>query len=210
MQNQISRSTAYLKSLCCVVLVIVVVGSGYSQTTGSDNQSIEFRLRIQTDRRAYSQGDEIPIHVSLTNVSRRNIIVGRDLWLNDSPSRVTLFVTALDGHSFEGLESAVDGIMDFHDLPKSVLSWCISLPPGYSYGSDTSVQSFVDRKGLIPGMYRVKADFESSGIEAQTYFNPLLGNKNELDALRNQDWKGTILSNELNIKINSKSQRSQN
>jgi hypothetical protein len=123
------------------------------------------------------------------------------MWTNASPSRVRLSITPTDGHNISGIETAMDGVPDFQDVPKAVLNWCISLPPGYSYESDTMVQSFVDGTGLTPGLYRVRAVFESSGIRADTYFNPLLGNPKDLEDLRDQDWKGVVGSNELAIRI---------
>jgi hypothetical protein len=165
------------------------------------DESIVLQLAIQTDKKTYTQGNRIPIHVQLTNVSRRNVIVGRDMWTNASPSNVQLSVLAVDGHTFGGFGGAVDGVPSFDGLPKAVLQWCISLPPGYSYGSETTVQNFAQESGLTPGLYKVRASFESRGIDANIYFNPLLGNVKELEGLRAQDWKGVIGSNELTIKI---------
>lgn len=63
------------------------------------------------------------------------------------------------------------------------------------------MQNYAQAAGLIPGLYKVRAIFESRGIDTNTYFNPLLGNAKELEGLRPQDWKGLIRSNELTIRI---------
>ena len=128
------------------------------------------------------------------------------MWTNASPSRVRLSITPADGHSINGSEWAVDGAPTFQSLPKAVLNWCILLPPGYSYESDTTLQRFVEKSGLTPGLYRVRAVFESGGISADTYFNPLLNKAQELEQLREQDWKGVRGSNALTIRIIGSSQ----
>jgi len=188
-------------SCWCVLILSVLCPSAVPQSTKVTDESIVLQLAIQTNKKTYIQGDLIPIHVQLTNVSRRNVIVGRDMWTNASPSNVQLSVRAVDGHTFGGFGGAVDGPQSFDDLPKAVLQWCVSLPPQYSYGSETSVQNFAQESGLIPGLYKVRASFESRGIDANIYFNPLLGNVKELEGLRAQDWKGVIGSNELTIRI---------
>jgi hypothetical protein len=72
---------------------------------------------------------------------------------------------------------------------------------GIRTGSKTFVQNYAQAAGLIPGLYKVRAIFESRGIDANIYFNPLLGNAKELEGLRPQDWKGLIQSNELTIRM---------
>jgi hypothetical protein len=188
--------------LCVYALVLTIFcPSTSSQTAKTNSGPVALQLTIQADKIRYLQGSNIPIHARLTNVGQRAVIVGRDMWTNASPSRVRLSITPVDGHKIGGTAGAVDGAPDFEDVPKAVLNWCISLPPGYSYESDTMMQSFVDGAGLTPGLYRVRAVFESSGIRADTYFNPLLGNTKELEALRDQDWKGVVGSNEMTFTI---------
>ena len=65
--------------------------------------------------------------------------------------------------------------------------------------TDTSVQGFVGP--LIPGTYQVKAIFESSGVDSNTYLNPLLGNPEELAAFLPGNWKGLLTSKVLTITI---------
>jgi hypothetical protein len=126
------------------------------------------------------------------------------MWMNDSPSHTWLAITAVDGHHLGGYAGAVDGLPPINDLPREVLRWCISLPPGYSYGSKTAVQGFAEARDLVPGLYKFRAIFESQGIDANTYFNPPLGNAKELEGLRAQDRKGLIRSNDSTIRIVAK------
>jgi hypothetical protein len=195
-----------ISCLCALVLASFCPPTS-SQTVKAEDERAVLQLTIQTDKTQYSLGSNIPVHVRVTNVSRRDVIVGRDMWTNASPSRVRLSITPADGHSINGIQWAVDGAPAFRGLPKAVLNWCILLSPGYSYESDTTLQSFVDRSGLTPGLYRVRAVFESAGIDADTYFNPLLDKPKDLEQLRDQDWKGVVGSNELTIRIIGGSQR---
>jgi hypothetical protein len=145
-----------------------------SQMVKAKDEPAVLQLTIQTDKTQYPKGSSVPIHIRVTNVSRRDVIVGRDMWTNASPSRVRLAITPSDGHSINGIQWAVDGAPASRGFSEAVLNWCILLPPGYSYESDTTLQSFVERSGLTQGLYRVRAVFESAGIDADTYFNPLL------------------------------------
>jgi hypothetical protein len=172
-----------------------------AQTPSATNETSVFRLKIWTDQKSYSAQKDFPIHVELTNVSNHDVYVGKDLWTNASPSRVTIAVMPLNGHAIQSWASAVDGVPDFSDFPKALLKWCFSLPPGYSYGSVTYIGVHVSTTDLIPGSYRIRGTYESSGIDANTYFNPLLGHPAELEQLRPESWKGIVGSNELIIKI---------
>jgi hypothetical protein len=200
--HKYTRFTLPAVSLCVLVPTCSCTLAP-SQAAKVKDEPAVLRLTIQTEKKSYVRGDTIPIDVQLTNVSTRDIFIGRDIWTNASPSRVRLAVTARDGHMFGGIEGAVDGLAPdaFRDLPKAVLAWCISLPPGYSYGSRTRLQNFVEEASLTPGVYVVRASFESRGIDADSYFNPLLDNPTELGALRAQDWKGVIGSNQLTVRI---------
>jgi hypothetical protein len=200
------KAAAQISSLCGLLLASFCPPTS-SQMVKAKNEPAVLQLTIQTDKTHYPKGSNVPVHVRVTNVSRRDVIVGRDMWTNASPSRVRLAITPSDGHSISGIQGAVDGASAFRGLSKAVLNWCILLPPGYSYESDTTLQSFVDGSGLTPGLYRVRAVFESAGIDADTYFNPLLDKPKDLEQLRDQDWKGVVGSNELTIRIVGSSQR---
>lgn len=196
------RGLAVAQISCwCVLILSVFCQPGVSQSTNVNDETGVLQLTILTDKKVYAEGDNIPIHAQVTNVSRRDVFIGRDMWTNASPSHTWLAITAIDGHKFGGVAGAADIWSPMDDLPREVLRWCILLPPGYSYGSNTFVQSFARADGLIPGAYKVRAIFESRGIDANIYFNPLLGNAKELEGLRAQDWKGQIRSNELTIRI---------
>ena len=188
-------------SCCCLLILSTFCSPAASQNANVHDESDVLQLTIQTDKKVYTEENNIPIHAQVTNVSRRDVFIGREMWTNDSPSHAWLAITAVDGHHFEGLAGAVDIVAAIDDLPREVLRGCISLPPGHSYGSNTFVQNYAQAAGLIPGLYKVRAIFESRGIDANTYFNPLLGNAKELEGLRPQDWKGLIQSNELTIRI---------
>lgn len=161
------------------------------------------QLRIWSDKKVYLLQEGIPIHVELSNISDHDVFVGKDLWMNASPSRVTLSVTPLDGHAMRGIEFAVDGLAPgaFDDFPRAVLRWCFLLPPGYSYSSTTQIGGHVEPEDLTPGSYKVRVVYESLGIDSNTYFNPLLGHPEELERLRPESWKGVIGSNEIVIRI---------
>jgi hypothetical protein len=169
-----------------------------SVQTGTEKSGAEvLRLRIRTDHLTYGLGAKIPIHVEITNLSGQDVIVGRDLWMNFSPSRVSLFVTRADGHADgAGEAGAADVRPQTDDLAKDILNWVILLSPGYSYGASTELQ-----KDLRIGVYKVRALFESSGIDYDSIDNPLLHHPQEMEKFRSKSWKGDVTSNELTITI---------
>lgn len=182
-----------------------------AQTTAEKKVDNTLQLKIWTDRHAYTQNGEIPVHLQLTNISSHDVFIGRELWAGNSFSRVELDVEPRDGHALSYMQSAVDGLPPhpFDDLPKAVLNWCLSLPPGYSYGVTTPLQQFVNPSGLLPGVYRVSAQYVSSGIDADKYFNPLLGHPDELTKLMSESWSGRIASNVITIRIIASTNRSE-
>lgn len=185
------------------ITTAVVLGLPPRARSQSGVKHIVLQLKIWSDEKVYLLREVIPIHVELSNISDHDVFVGKDLWTNASPSRVTLSVTPLDGHAMRGIESAADGLAPgaFDDLPRAVLRWCLLLPPGYSYSSTTRVGNYVEPEDLIPGSYKVRGVYESFGIDSNTYFNPLLGHPEELERLRSESWKGVLGSNEIVIRI---------
>jgi hypothetical protein len=194
------RRTLQILSLLILVFSPAISPASPQTNTKTDNQA-ELQVKISTESSKYIQGDDVPIHIQITNVGRRSIYIGRDFWNNDSPSRMRLSVKARDGHAMQGVQGSVGGLAPgaFKRLPKAAIDWCLSLTPGYSYGTNTNVQGFVGP--LIPGTYQVNAIFESSGIDSHTYLNPLLGNPEELAAFVPGNWKGLVTSNELTITV---------
>ncbi|MFY9751505.1 MAG: hypothetical protein WAJ92_02610, partial [Candidatus Acidiferrales bacterium] len=200
-----SRSLRLLLTLCALVIAIPV--SLAAQSTPPTDRVRDLHIRIWLDQASYSEGAVVPVHVQITNASKTDVYLGRNMWTNDSPSRVRLIVIPLDRHPMKGVENAVDiarpgGV---EDMPKRILSWCISLPSGYSYSSSTSLQNFVARDGLIPGVYKIRAIFESSGLDVNSYFNPFLDHQDQLANLLPNSWKGELKSNEVILKIASDS-----
>jgi hypothetical protein len=194
------RRTLQILSLLILAFSPAISPASPQTNTKTDNQA-ELQVKISTESSKYIQGDDVPIHIQITNVGRRSIYIGRDFWNNDSPSRMRLSVKARDGHAMQGVQGSVGGLAPgaFKRLPKAAIDWCLSLTPGYSYGTNTNVQGFVGP--LIPGTYQVNAIFESSGIDSHTYLNPLLGNPEELAAFLPGNWKGLLTSNVLTITI---------
>jgi hypothetical protein len=194
------RLTLQILSLLILVFSPATSPASPQPNNKTDNQE-DLQVKISTERTKYLQGDDVPIHLQITNVGRRSIYIGRDFWSNDSPSRMTLSVKARDGHAMQGFQGSVDGLAPgaFKRLPKAAVDWFVSLMPGYSYGTNTIVQGFVGPS--IPGTYQVKAIFESSGVDSNTYLNPLLGNPEELAAFLPGNWKGLVTSNELTITV---------
>jgi hypothetical protein len=74
----------------------------------------------------------------------------------------------------------------------------------YSYSSVGRVGGYVSTADLSPGTYKIRAIYESFGIDINTYFNPLLGHPKETARLQSESWKGVIGSNEIVIKIVAK------
>jgi hypothetical protein len=167
------------------------------QKAGHKGFSDEIRLSIATDqgRSQFLVGDKISITATLVNVGPRELLLGRDLWNSASPSRISLIVIPADGHSRTGEMGASDGFAPNTNVAVSVLNFWLMLAPGYSYGSATVLDP--DR----PGVYRVKATFTSEGIETNSFYNPIRQQSEESSKLQAQNWKGTVASNELTIKI---------
>jgi hypothetical protein len=163
----------------------------------------ELHLRISTARHTYKNNSEIPISVQITNIGSRNILVGRDLLRNTSPSQLAFYVTPADRHALSYEHSVVDGLPAhaLDDLPSAILRWCLSLQPGYSYGVTIPLDDVVVASGLTPGVYHVHVEYISSGIDENTYFNPLLGHPDELAHFLDDGWKGRISSNKITFKI---------
>jgi hypothetical protein len=184
----------------CLSALALVTGSGLTlsaQVSSVADANTVFRLRIRSDRPSYEVGVNIPIHVEVINVSSQEVFVGRNLWMNFSPSRVTLFVTRIDGpNNVPGEGGAADGVGPSGDLTQAMMNWVVLLPPGYSYGATTGLQ-----KNLKPGTYKVRALFRSSGIDTNSFYNPLVQHPDELEKFRAQNWKGEVYSNDLTIRI---------
>ena len=172
---------------------------------GNPRVSAVLRLKIWTEDRkhAYAERYKIPIHIELTNVTSRDVFIGRDVWSNIYPSHVTLIVMPTDGHAMTGEAGNVDGLGLSDDLAKAMLNCCFLLPPGNSYGSTSAL-----RQDLAPGTYKVRAVFESEGIESGSFYNPLLNHPQELEKFRSQNWKGIVVSNDLTVRIVSRDGKS--
>ena len=142
-------------------------------------------------------GDSIPIHAEITNVSSHDLLIGRNLWMNDSPSHITLFVTPTgSSNTMPGESGAVDGLGPGQNLAKSMLDWFLLLAPGNSYGAGAGLL-----RDLGIGTYKVRAIFESSGIDSDSRYNPLRLHPEELEKFRAQNWEGIIVSNDLTFRI---------
>lgn len=163
------------------------------------------QAKIWTDHRGYSDQDDIPIHFQISNVSSRDVLIGKDLWGSMSPGRVHFIVLPKDGHAVTYLEWAADGLAPhaFADFPLAVVKWCLALSPGYSYETTIPLRQFVN--GLRPGIYTIQAKYSSRGVGADKYFNPLLVNPDERAKFAAESWSGEIVSNEISIRITPKS-----
>ena len=172
----------------------------YAQTAPGKKPEVPLRLEISSARRVYAKRTPIPVRVQISNISSRDVLIGRDLWGNGSPSRVTLFASARDGHPLGSVVSFADGF-PVEDHTKEVLRWCISLRPGYSYSATTTLQNFIASSDLKPGTYTIRAGYSSGGMDADLYFNPLLSFPEELAKLKPESWSGELTSNEITITI---------
>jgi len=87
---------------------------------GNPRVSAVLRLKIWTEDRkhAYAERYKIPIHIELTNVTSRDVFIGRDVWSNIYPSHVTLIVMPTDGHAMTGEAGNVDGLGLSDDLAR--------------------------------------------------------------------------------------------
>jgi hypothetical protein len=161
------------------------------------------RVRISTGQNIYKKNADVPLFVEITNVGSSDILIGRDLLSNASPSQVRFYVTPEDGHALSYHLGAVDGLPAhaLDDLPRAVLRWCLVLEPDYSYGVTIPLQAVVVASGLVPGIYHVHVEYLSSGMDANTYFNPLLGHPDELARFLTESWKGHISSNKITFRI---------
>jgi hypothetical protein len=186
---------ACVLTLGCCAFAIFAQG----KPTGDEDAVLNLKIRTEDAQRVYTERERIRIRVELTNVSSRDVFLGKDMWSWISPSRVTMSVAPADGHAMTGEEGAADGLAPNHNLAWAILNWCFLLSSGYSYASTT-----VLRSDLTPGTYKVRALFESRGIDSDSFYNPLLNHPEELEKLRSQNWKGIVASNELTIKIVSR------
>jgi len=201
-QNPISASWAY----ACLFFLILAISNVpvVAQAGDPKSEAQVFNLKIWTDRSTYRQGQEVRVHVQLTNISSKEIFVGKDLRTNASPSHLDVYATPLDGRlPSGGVVSAVDGLPPhaFDDFPKAVLNWCFLLPPGYSYGLSTTLRSLVNRSDLTARVYKIRAIYSSFGIDYDVHFNPLLTRPDELTNLLSKSWKGEVESNEIEVRI---------
>jgi hypothetical protein len=128
------RRTFQILSLLILVFSPAISPASPQTNTKTDNQA-ELQVKISTERAKYIQVDDVPTHIQITNVGRRNIYIGRDFWTNDSPSRMTLSAKARDGHAMQGVQGSVGGLAPgaFKRLPKAAVDWRLSLMPGCSY-----------------------------------------------------------------------------
>lgn len=182
----------------CVVTLWSCALPAFAQANGGKNERNVLQLRIWTERTSdsYPEKEKIPLHVELVNVGSHGVLIGRDLWTNVSPSRLTVTVIPSDGHAVSGESGAADAPAPNDDLTKAMLNWMILLSPGYSYGSTTAL-----RADLTPGTYKVRAVFTSEGLDSGSFYNPLLKQPEEKEKFAAQNWKGEVSSNELTIRI---------
>ncbi len=199
--RQIATTIAY--ALLATFMPLALTLHAQNVHPASPPAATVLRVRVSTDRGTYVTNSDIPISVQITNVGSRDILVGRDLLRNTSPSQLRFYVTAGDGHALSYQRSVVDGLPAhaLDDLPRAVLRWCLALDPGYSYGLTIPLQEVVVASDLTPGVYGVHVEYLSSGIDANTYFNPLLGHPDELARLLTESWKGRISSNKITFRI---------
>lgn len=163
-------------------------------------------LTISTDRRTFAPGEGILIHAQLKNVSTMDVLIGSSLWSIGSPSRLTVNIRDLSGRPLNGSLWAADGFpadVSLTDLPRKGMQWALLLPPGYSYGHDTSADAFVQKSDLIAGNYAISADYVTDGIDANDDMNPFLKHPDVIATFNSDNWKGQISSNELTIRITS-------
>ena len=179
---------------------------GMAQTKRGKTEAPPLRLRIWAERKIFKQGEKIPIHVELTNVSHHDVFIGRELWTNASPSRVEFFVMLSDGRNVTGRGSAKDNLAAGAkaDFAEALLKWCVLLPAGYSYGTSAALQEFVSAAELVPGTYKIEAQYASAGLKADTRLNPLLSHPDEQAKLEAEDWTGQISARAITIRIVAK------
>jgi hypothetical protein len=186
----------------CLLLLLIPVLYAKPQTAPENGGSKSLRLKIWLETPTYSVGDEIPVHVQVTNVGNDSVLIGNEMiWGALSPSRIEFNVVPDDGHDLTYQRGATD-VPTSHaseDLASAALRWCLLLSPGYSYSATAPLLQFVPK--LSRGVYKIRARYISSGVEADKYFNPLLSHPEVLAALRSESWKGEISSNAITVKI---------
>ncbi|MGA7917815.1 MAG: hypothetical protein WCA00_21445 [Candidatus Acidiferrales bacterium] len=196
--NNPSKAGIIVFCVFCALSLVSCVLAKFAQAGGRNDEGTVLELKIWTEggRHTYAERETIPLHAEITNVSSHDVLVGRNLWTNVSPSRVEVSVIPTDGHAMIGESGAVDGPPPNDDLTKAMLNWVLLLSSGYSFGSVTTLRS-----DLAPGSYKVRAVFTSDGIDSGSFYNPLLHHPDEAEKFRPQSWKGDIASNELTIRI---------
>jgi hypothetical protein len=118
----------WILPLFALVLVACAAIGATGETLAANDAGPVLELKISTDRTRFAAGDSIPIHAEITNVSSHDLLIGRNLWMNDSPSHITLFVTPTGGsNTMPGESGAVDGLGPGQNLAKSMLDWFLLL-----------------------------------------------------------------------------------
>jgi hypothetical protein len=179
---------------------VVTSGQNQSDVPQADQQEAPLRLQISSTRQTYAHGERIPIRVEVSNLSSRDVLIARTMWGPRSFSRVSLYAIPKDGHTLSYVQSYADGF-PVEGFAQALLGWCIVLPVGYSYSATGFIQGFVRDADLIPGEYRIRAQYMSSGVDANVYYNPLLSRPEELAKLKPASWTGEIMSNQITITI---------
>lgn len=195
----------YIYSLSKLVFVLsaALISTIEPQATVEDSSNHVLHLKIWTDKPIYVAGEDIQVRVQITNISDKDVLIGNDLiWGIKSPSHVQFEVTPKDGHPLSYQSSVADGFTPrtSDDFAGDLLDWCLKLSPGYSYSGAAQLQQFVTG-GLSPGGYLIRARYISTGIDADEYFNPLLGRAGALAKLKRSNWSGELISNEGTFRI---------
>lgn len=202
-----NRKSVTARAICfSLVMLAGLPLPGLAQARNAKTKAPPLRLRIWTERKIFKQEERIPIHVELENVSQHDVFIGRDLWTNASPSRVKLFVVLSDGRDVSGRNAAAEELPEpaAKNFADALLKWSVLLPAGYSYSSAATLQEFVSASDLVPGTYKVDAQYSSAGVKADTEFNPLRDHPDEQAKLQAEDWTGQISAHTITIRIIAK------
>jgi hypothetical protein len=162
----------------------------------------EIAIKIASTRKHYVSGERVRIHVELTNLGNRDLLVGRELTgYGSNPADITFQAWNSDGKALPGQKAARDCVLRQNpdSVATAVLKRWIALPPASSY---VSTVDFGPSPPLeAPGRYRIVATYESEGVEAQYWSDCLRATQEEIANLPFAAWKGSVDSNAIWIEV---------
>jgi len=176
-----------------LISVCAALSSSAKEPTGaviSDDTLISVDLSLN-GRSTVRSGDVLTFSVTIKNNGSRDVFI--PIGLDAVNQRLVMYLQV--GSSLEGplthvvADSFVDRVKPFASL--LVENW-ILLKPGYRYGTQAIMDAHNYPALNVPGKYRIKAIYRSSGLRGSPESNPLRGWETEIEKLPFKAWEGQV------------------